>query len=169
MQLVRNAVLGAVAGGVATSAMDLLWYRRARAEGGGDDFVTWEFSTPATDFGEDAPAPARVGQLITSAVGIELSDSSVATTNNVVHWLTGVGWGKVAGVAAALLPIPALGVGISTGVVAFATSYALLGAAGIYKPITAYDAATLWKDLSAHLVYGTTLGATLGVARSLRR
>lgn len=42
-----------------------------------------------------------------------------------------------------------------TGTAAFAASYTVLPAAGIYKPITEYDPETLWQDLSAHLVYGT--------------
>jgi hypothetical protein len=38
-------------------------------------------------------------------------------------------------------------------------SYAVLPAAGLYKPIQDYDRETLAKDLSAHLVYGTTTAA----------
>ena len=38
--------------------------------------------------------------------------------------------------------------------------YAVLPAAGLYKPITEYDRVTLAKDLSAHLVYGLTTAAT---------
>jgi len=33
----------------------------------------------------------------------------------------------------------------------------------VYKPIWKYDARTLGKDLSAHLVYGATTGATFAV------
>jgi hypothetical protein len=86
-----------------------------------------------------------------------------------VHWMTGIGWGKVAGLASAALPVPTVGVGAATGVTAWATSYAVLGRLGIYKPITQYDKETLWKDLSAHLVYGLTLGVTLTAANILRR
>jgi hypothetical protein len=167
--IVAGALRGAVAGVVATSAMDLLWYRRYRAGGGEASLPTWELSTTATDFGEDAPAPARVGQRLAGVVGIELDDGSVATTNNVVHWMTGVGWGKAAGVAATVLPVPALGVGLATGVTAWGTSYAVLGPLGIYRPISEYDRKTLWKDLSAHLVFGLTLGAVLSVVGAVRR
>ncbi len=165
MGVVSNAVRGAIAGAIATTAMDLVLFRRYRAEGGESEVRTWEFSTSATDFGEDAPAPARVGKRIADTVGITLDDTAVAPTNNVVHWMTGVGWGKVAGLAVGILPVPPLVVGVGTGVTAWGTSYALLGAAGIYKPITAYDAKTLWKDLSAHLVYGATLGIVLTVLK----
>src|SRR5688572_7286341 len=106
--------------------MDLVWYRRYRAGGGDHDLVTWEFSSAASDFDDDAPAPAQVAKRLADAVGIALPGSAVATSNNVVHWITGIGWGKVAGVAASAVPIPRLGVGIATGVTAWATSYAVL-------------------------------------------
>jgi len=154
-----------MAGALATAAMDLLLFQRYRSEGGDDDFRAWELSGSVDGFGSDAPAPAQVGKRVADAVGIDLPDSAAANTNNVVHWLTGIGWGKVAGLAAGALPVPALGVGVATGVTAWGTSYALLGAAGIYKPIAEYDKATLWKDLSAHLVFGTVLGAVLTISR----
>lgn len=166
---VGGMIRGAVAGAVATAAMDLLWYRRYRADGGDQSFGTWELSTDATDFGEDAPAPARVGKRAADLVGVELDDSLVGPTNNVVHWLTGIGWGQAAGLAARVLPVPALGVGLATGVGAWGTSYVALGRLGIYKPISEYDAPTLWKDLSAHLVFGLALGATLPALGGLRR
>ena len=59
--------------------------------------------------------------------------------------------------------------GITTGITAWGMSYAVLGKLGIYRPITEYDRATLWKDLSAHLVFGTTIGAVLTVAHGRRR
>jgi hypothetical protein len=40
---------------------------------------------------------------------------------------------------------------------------------GIYQPIAAYDRTTLWKDLSAHLLFGAVVGAVLTLERSLRR
>jgi hypothetical protein len=169
MGLVRNAVRGAIAGAIATTAMDLVWFRRYRADGGTGTFRTWEFTTTAQSFDDGAPAPAQVGKRIADTVGITLDDAAVTPTNNVVHWMTGIGWGEFAGVTAAVLPVPALAVGIATGVTAWGASYALLGAAGIYKPITAYDAKTLWKDLSAHLVFGTTIGLALTAANRASR
>ena len=94
-------------------------------------------------------------------MGIELDGSQVGPTNNVVHWMTGVGWGKLAGLAAAALPVPPLAVGVVTGVKAWGASYVLPGRLGIYRPFREYDKATLWKDLTAHLVFGTTLGVVL--------
>ncbi len=77
--------------------------------------------------------------------------------------------GQVAGLVAAAVPIPGLAVGVATGITAWGTSYAVLGKLGIYRPISEYDKATLWKDLSAHLVFGTTLGAALTVTNGTRR
>jgi hypothetical protein len=110
-----------------------------------------------------------VGKRVADAVGVELDGSQVGTTNNVVHWMTGLGWGKLAGLAAAALPVPPLAVGVATGVTAWGTSYALLGRLGIYRPIREYDRTTLWQDLSAHLVFGTTLGLVLRATKAGRR
>lgn len=171
MGLVGNVIRGAVAGAVATAAMDAVWYRRYRAEGGDRGPLEWELSTEAPGFGEDAPAPARVGKLVADTLGVALPDRAVAVTNDVVHWMTGIGWGTVAGLAVSVggRRVPSLAIGVGTGVTAWGTSYAVLGPLGIYRPITDYDRSTLWQDLSAHLVYGTTLGAVLGAWRRCRR
>jgi hypothetical protein len=39
----------------------------------------------------------------------------------------------------------------------------LLVPASLYKPVWEYDAETLWKDLSAHLVYGIATATTFRV------
>jgi hypothetical protein len=158
--VVSAVARGAIAGAIATVAMDLVWYRRYRASGGDLGPAAWEFTSTAPTF-DDAPAPARVGRRIARTVGVELPDSAITPTNNVVHWMTGVGWGAAAGVVAAKAPVPSIIVGMATGATAWATSYPLLAKLGIYRPITEYDIATLWKDLSAHLVFGASLGATL--------
>jgi hypothetical protein len=51
----------------------------------------------------------------------------------------------------------------------WAVDYAVLPAAGLYKPIREYDRETLAKDLSAHLVYGTTTAAALQFMSPLTR
>ena len=163
MSLVASVLRGALAGAIATAAMDAVWYRRYRADGGDKDVVNWEFTSEVSDFGDDAPAPARVGKLVAAAVGLQLPPSAVGATNNIVHWSTGIGWGKLAGLVAGAARAPAFGVGIATGIAAWSASYAVLGRLGIYRPITEYDRETLWKDFTAHLVFGTTLGAVLTV------
>jgi len=153
--IVGKVVRGAVAGAVGTAAMDLVWYRRYRAGGGEDGFRDWEFATGTTSY-EQAGAPAKVAEKAASAVGADLPDDTAATATNVVHWLTGLGYG----VARALLGPGGVAVGgAATGVGAFLNSYATLGAMGIYDPIWEYDRETLTKDLTAHLTFGLATAA----------
>ena len=51
----------------------------------------------------------------------------------------------------------------------WATSYVVLPAAKLYKPIWEYDLPTLGKDLSAHLVYGLTTAAAFKAVSSSKR
>ncbi len=156
--MIRSLGAGVVAGLAGTAAMDALWYRRHRDEGGTSSFAKWEFQSDIDGF-DNAPAPARVGKILAEKVHVELPDSLAPLTNNVVHWSTGVSWG----VAAAMLrPLPGVGAiraGLLAGVAAWTTSYAVLPKLGVYKPITEYDPKTLWKDFSAHLVFGSAVGA----------
>lgn len=156
---IRMAVAGAVSGMVATLAMDLLWYRRYRNAGGAQPFVAWETSE-GTEGYDNAAAPARTAAAIADLVNVELPGSSARTVNNIVHWATGVGWGKAHGVTAAIVGTANPLMGLGTGVVAWATSYMVLPRLGVYQPIGEYDTEELWQDLSAHLVYGTILGVS---------
>jgi hypothetical protein len=49
--------------------------------------------------------------------------------------------------------------GAPFGAAVWASSYAILAPAGVYKPMRDYDKQTLWKDLSAHLVFGAGTAA----------
>ncbi len=145
---------GAAAGAVGTLAMDLLWYSRHRREGGDDGFIEWEFSTGTTDW-DEAGVPAKLGKRAADALlAIELPDSAAGLTNDVVHWSTGAQWGALYGLAvrssSRVNPLS----GALLGIVACSASYVVLPLAKLYKPIWEYDAPTLAKDLSAHLVYG---------------
>jgi len=88
------------------------------------------------------------------------------TTTNVAHWATGVGWGVQFGLAAWAAPRRRRLLGLALGPVVWLTSYVVLPLAKVYKPIWRYDARTLSKDLSAHLVYG---GVTSTVFTALGR
>lgn len=141
---------GALAGAVGTLAMDLVWYRRYRRGGGEDGFADWEFAT-ATSF-EEAPAPGRLAKKLADTLGVDLPEESAGLTTNLVHWLTGISYG----IGHGLLQH---GRGVvrgatTTGVGAFANSYATMGAMGLYEPIWEHDRDTLLKDLSAHLTFG---------------
>jgi hypothetical protein len=63
------------------------------------------------------------------------------------------------GIAAESLGRPRTWYGLPFGAGVWAVDYAVLPAAGLYKPIQDYDRETLAKDLTAHLVYGTTAAA----------
>lgn len=157
MSLIRRIVTGAIAGAAGTLAMDLLWYSRYRRGGGDQPFTEWEFSGSTSSF-EEASAPGEVGKMAADAVGVELPDELAGTTTDVVHWLTGVGYG----VGHGLLQEDrgAVSGGVLTGLGAFSNSYATLGALGVYDPIWEHDPDTLRDDLSAHLVFGLAAGAT---------
>lgn len=137
--------------------MDLLWYARFKRGGGSDPFIDWETSKGLEGY-EDAPAPARTAKAVAGLAGIDLPEASARATNNAVHWVTGIGWGKAHGVAVSVLGTANPLLGLGTGVVAWVTSYMVLPRLGVYKPITEYDSDVLWRDLSAHLVFGLTLG-----------
>jgi hypothetical protein len=146
---------GVLAGVVGTLAMDLVWYGRYRRSGGDDGFADWEFATSTASF-DEASAPGKVGKKLADAVGVELPEDAAGTTTNVMHWLTGIGYGV--GHAVLQDGRASSAGGLATGAGAFANSYATLGAMGIYEPMWRYDRRTLAKDLSAHLVFGLATG-----------
>lgn len=150
MGLLGTIAKGAVAGAVGTLAMDALWYSRHRRHGGDQDVTDWEFTD--ADSVEEAGAPARFAETVTDVLGVEVPDEHAGTVNDTVHWLTGVANGIGHGLLHGRRN-PLLG-GAATGVSAFATSYGVLGALGVYEPIWEYEPETLRKDLGAHLVYG---------------
>lgn len=134
--------------------MDLVWYRRYRKGGGTDGFVDWEFSAGTKSY-EDAAAPAQVGKrVIEGLFDTELPPESAAHMNNAVHWATGMGWGALYGIVAGSSHSTHPAFGTALGPAAWAMSYALLGAAKLYKPMWEYDAKTFGRDLGAHLVFG---------------
>lgn len=149
--MLGTLVKGALAGAIGTLAMDAVWFRRYRDGGGDQGFTDWEFATDTTSF-EDAGAPGKVGQLVAGKAGVDLPDEAAGLTTNVVHWLTGVGYGI--GHALSQRRRGVVPGGVLTGVGAFLSSYASLGALGIYEPIWEYDEDTLAKDLTAHLAFG---------------
>ena len=146
---------GAVAGTVGTLAMDLVWYRRHRHAGGEPGFYQWEFSTSLESY-EEAAAPAKVGKrLVEGLFKVKLPPKTAGLVNNTVHWLTGMMWGTAHGIVAGSIPASVFRLGPATGATAWAAAYTVLASADLYKPIWEYDTETLWRDLSAHLVYGT--------------
>lgn len=160
------AATGALAGAVGTLAMDLLWYRRQRQKGTQASFSEWEFST-GTEGYDQVGAPGKMGKRVVEAISGESPPAETAGfAHDAVHWLTGMMWGVAHGMVAGSARVPAALLGPVTGAVAWATAYTVLAPTGLYKPMWQYEAQTLWKDLSAHLLYGAMTGATF---RALNR
>jgi hypothetical protein len=156
-----TVVRGLMAGVAGTLAMDLVWFRRYRRGGGDEGFADWELATSTTGF-EGAAPPAQVGARLSELVlRRPIPDRLAALTTDVVHWSTGLQWAAAYALAAGRrggarpLDGPAL------GLVAWGASYALLPALGVYRPIWEYEPVVLWRDLSAHLVFGTTCAVAL--------
>ena len=160
MSLMRHVAVGAVAGATGTAAMDLLLYSRYRRGGGKDSLWTWEFAGGVRNW-DDASAPGKLGQkLLRQVTGRTPPEKWARATTNVVHWATGVGWGVQYGAVASRNPSHPWIRSVALGPAAWLSGYVVLPLAAIYKPIWEYDAGTLGRDLSAHLVYGAAASAT---------
>jgi len=149
---------GLVAGAVGTAAMDLLMYARYRRGGGDQALLEWELAAGLSDW-DDAPAPALVGKRVVEGLfDVELAPQWARLTNNVTHWAYGVMWGAQYGIVAGSARVPHTWYGLALGTVAWGSGYVVLPLAKLYQPIWEYDAATLAKDYSAHLLYGAAAG-----------
>ena len=150
---------GLVAGAFGTLAMDALWFARYKRAGGESGFGAWEFSSDL-DGWEEAPVPAQVGKrLLEGLFARELPPERAALVSNLTHWGFGMLGGMQYGVVAGSLRAPRVRSGLPFGAGVWASGYVVLPAAKLYKPIWEYDRATLAKDLSAHLIYGTGTAA----------
>jgi hypothetical protein len=157
----RTAARGAVAAALGTRAMDVFLYRRYRSGGGESPFGAWESSAGLASW-DDAPAPAKVGKRAVEAVtGHELSPRWARTLNNLTHWGFGVSAGIPFALATRGSPEPLYGLPFGASV--WLSGYVVLPLLGVYRPIWEYDAVTLGKDLSAHLVYGAATATALRV------
>jgi hypothetical protein len=154
----KSLVLGLLSGGVGTAAMDALLYARYRREGGKDPIWKWEFADGVKNW-DEASAPGQVGRKLGEFVARRpLPDSWARSTTNLVHWATGAGWGLPYGLLVSKTHRRQWLFGLLLGPAAWLSSYLLLPLVKIYKPIWDYDARTLEKDLSAHMVYGVVTG-----------
>jgi hypothetical protein len=142
--------------------MDALWFVRYRRGGGGSDFAAWEFSSGVCSW-DQAPAPAQLGKrLVEGLFQRKLPPRREPLVNNITHWGYGMLVGVQYGLVAESLPTPRIRYGLPFGAAVWASSYVVLPAVKLYKPIWEYDLRTLVKDLTAHLVYG------VGTATALR-
>jgi hypothetical protein len=139
--------------------MDLQEYIAYRREGGTSSLLAWEFG--GIQNWEQASTPGQVGKRLVEAWTQEpLSPRWAALTNNIAHWAFGVQWGLPYGIVVGSKdPIP-FWPGLPFGASVWLFGYAVLPLGHFYKPIWAYDARTLAKDLGSHLVYGAATGIT---------
>jgi hypothetical protein len=158
---VRAALSGCAAGAGGTLAMDGLWFARFRLSGGSGGFWRWEFPPGLDDWG-NAPAPALVGKRIVEGLfEREIPSRRAGLVNDLTHWSYGMLGGMQYGVVVCSLPRAKVWYGLPFGAAIWSLSYVILPIAHIYKPVWEYDARTLAKDLSAHLLYGTVTAAAL--------
>jgi hypothetical protein len=123
-------------------------------EGGTAPIV--EFSTDVKSW-DQAPAPAQAGKRVFEGLfQKKLPDEKATLVNNVMHWGYGIANAVPYGILAGSAPKPRVWFGPPFGAAVWAGGYVVLPAAGLYKQIWEYDRVTLAKDLSAHLLYGTT-------------
>jgi hypothetical protein len=158
MSVLRSIIRGGEASAIGTLAMDTLLYRRYRNRGGRASFIAWE-SSEGVESWEAAPAPALVAKhLLERIAAREVPARYARVLNNITHWgfglATGAGYGLLVGSRK-----PKLRYGPAFGAAVWASGYVVLPALGVYEPIWKYDFATLEKDLSAHLVFGTATAA----------
>ena len=155
----RVLAAGALSGAVGTAAMDLVLYLRYQREGGKDSAWRWESAEGVTGW-DQASAPGQVGEKVERLVTRRPPpDRWARPTTNLVHWATGIGWALQYGVLASRATRHPWLQAAALGPVVWLSGYAVLPLAGVYKPIWKYDARTLGKDLSAHLVYGAATSA----------
>jgi hypothetical protein len=166
MSAIGSMIRGAGASALGTLAMDSFLYRRYRRGGGDAAFPQWEASDGLMSW-EDAPAPARVGKkLLEPVLGREVSPRYARLLNNATHWGYGIATGAGYGLLVGSRPKPEVWFGPPFGATVWASGYVVFPLFGVYEPIWKYDLETLWKDLSAHLVFGTaTAGAFALIAR----
>ena len=151
---------GVAAGAVGTLAMDAFLYRRYRRDGGKQTFAGWETSE-GLDSWDHAPGPALAAKKALGFVsGREIPSRYVRLLNNVTHWGFGLATGAGYGLLFGTRRKPRLWFGLPFGAMVWSGGYVVLPLMGVYQPIWKYDLETLWKDLSAHLVFGTVTAGT---------
>jgi uncharacterized membrane protein YagU involved in acid resistance len=145
---------GVVAGVAGTGVMTGYQLAVARLQGK-------PLATPVPHRWADAPAPAQVAKKTAEAVGQgrRLTREDVPLLTNAMHWLYGIAWGAVYGVAAGAAKPDPVGGGLAFGAGVWGASYAELVPLGVYKPPWKYPPKELAVDLSYHVVYGLAVAA----------
>jgi uncharacterized membrane protein YagU involved in acid resistance len=132
-----------------------VWLYRAYRQGGGDAAVAgWESSEGLVSW-DNAPAPALLAKrLLEGALKHEVSPRYARLLNNATHWGFGLANGAAYGLLVGSRHPEWVWLGLPFGAAVWLGGYLVLPQLGLYEPIWKYDLQTLWKDLSAHLVFG---------------
>lgn len=155
----RSLGVGVASPSAGTLAMDALLFRRAQRDGSQVGFLAWETAADIASW-DDAAAPGQVGKYVAEGVlSRPVPDRFARPVNNTVHWVTGLAWGAQYGAAIVFAKRPRVWWGVLLGSTAMATSYVVLPAIGVYKPIAQYDSKTLFKDFRAHIMFGVVTSA----------
>jgi hypothetical protein len=134
-------------------------WSRYRNSGGTEALPRWEFAEDVTSW-DGASAPGQLAHKVLRGVsGREPPEQWARPTTNLVHWATGIAWGVQYGVLAATTPRHPLARALALGPIVWLSGYIVLPLAKVYRPIWEYDAQTLGKDLTAHLLYGAVVTA----------
>jgi len=133
---------GLIAGAVGSLAMDVLWYARYRRGGGKQHLFAWEFSSGLSSW-DEAPVPGQVSKrLFEGLFQKKLPPQRAELVSNITHWAYGMLNGALYGIAAESLGQPRTWYGLPFGAGVWAVDYAVLPAAGLYKPIQDYHRQT---------------------------
>lgn len=148
---------GLLAGAAGTLLMDVIGYARYRRGGGESGPIDYEFQ-PGLRAWDQAPAPGQVGKrLYEGLLQRSLSERYAPLVSDLTHWSYGMMWGALFGLVFGSTRLgrgsKAL-IGAPFGATVFTAAYIILPLARLYKAPWEYDAPTLAKDLSMHLVYG---------------
>jgi hypothetical protein len=151
-------VSGLLAGAVGTACIDSVRYLTYRRGGGQDAPLAWEFAP--VDGWAQAPDPGQVTKRVVEGfTRKQIPDRWAWLTSTVAHWAYGSAMAAGYGIVAGSLRRPRPLYGLPFGAAVWGVSYLVLPESGLYKPIWQYDAATLAKDLVAHLAFGAGTGA----------
>ncbi len=115
---------------------------------------------------DEASAPGQVGQKLERLVTAPPAARQLGPRHDERHALGDrhrLGLSSTACSPARTSRHPWIGA-LALGPVVWLSGYVILPLAGVYKPIWKYDARTLAKDLSAHLVYGAATSAAFAAA-----
>jgi hypothetical protein len=143
-----------IAAGVAGTAV-MTAYQLAVAKSQGKPLAT-----PVPHRWADAPPPAQVAKKAADAVGHggRFTREHVPLLTNAMHWLYGVSWGAVYGLAAHE-DTDAIPGGLLFGSGVWAAAYAELVPLGIYEAPWKQSKEELALDWSYHAVYGLAVAA----------